>query len=248
MLEGFAGGAALAATSLGTTLSLLSSESDTPKTSTSPSKDIRRSRIGSVLLAAALIDDIIGLILVSIIPSLHTPSGSRHSNLVEVVLRPLGVSIGLFLLIEIRQIRSTVTKTLAYTIGHFRMRGQDKNGVLLLMVALLSAGAAGAYYAGTSMLFGAWLVGVLLGETDRSLEGIPLVDDVDMADPSNSTQVETEGSRPVTFQIVFLQHIAPVQSTVLAPLSSLAASVRRYLSSDFGLEESFGEAWFTRYS
>lgn len=215
VLEGFAGGAALAATSLGTTLSLLSSDFNNNSKS---SHDLRQSRIGSVLLSAALIDDIIGLILASVIPPLRSANGTNSRDLVEAVLRPVGVSVGLFLLLELRPIRDVITGLLRVVTVRLHRTPHERAGLLFLMVACISAGVAATYYGGASMLFGAWLAGAFLGETDRSM--LSRTSEINAQAHGDSTPPLTPEDaleRP-SFGGVFQQRVAPIQNTLLAPL------------------------------
>ncbi|KAF7630624.1 hypothetical protein AFLA_011245 [Aspergillus flavus NRRL3357] len=67
-VETFIIGAALSATSLGTTFAVISSASKTV--------DLAQTRVGSVLVSAAVIDDVVGLVLSSIISDLGKLSNS----------------------------------------------------------------------------------------------------------------------------------------------------------------------------
>ncbi|KAI0747427.1 hypothetical protein BC629DRAFT_1298597 [Irpex lacteus] len=118
-LEAFAAGSALASTSLGTTLMALNSVS--PKegqqqqgisqtsqcliftngalhnVTSSPGRSLQRSRIGTVLISAAVIDDVIGLVLASLVPVLSAtakPNEKKsHSALPWTILRPILSSV-----------------------------------------------------------------------------------------------------------------------------------------------------------
>ena len=77
-LQAFAAGAALCSTSLGTTFTVLGSSG------------LIQSRLGVVLTSAAMMDDIVGLVLVQIISDL---GGSDSSISPVTVVRPLAVSV-----------------------------------------------------------------------------------------------------------------------------------------------------------
>ncbi|OQD79194.1 hypothetical protein PENANT_c058G04644 [Penicillium antarcticum] len=82
-LQAFAAGAALSATSLGTTFTILS------KTK------LIATRLGTVTTSAAMLDDVVGLVMVQIISNL---GGSTSSFSAMTVIRPVFVSIGAFTL------------------------------------------------------------------------------------------------------------------------------------------------------
>ena len=78
-LQAFSAGAALSATSLGTTFTILSTT------------QLISTRLGTVTTSAAMLDDVIGLVMVQIISNL---GGSEDSFSAVTVIRPLLVSIG----------------------------------------------------------------------------------------------------------------------------------------------------------
>ena len=123
-LEAFAAGAALSSTSLGTTLaalngvtkstvlpvskpSLLDSshtatpcstpEDTSPIAHAPPRKQValQQSRIGTILISAAIIDDIAGLVIASLIPALADASHDNHGNLAWTVVRPILSSVSI---------------------------------------------------------------------------------------------------------------------------------------------------------
>jgi Kef-type K+ transport system membrane component KefB len=140
-LTAFAAGAALSSTSLGTTFAILSSVK------------LNSTRVGTVLVTAAMIDDVIGLVLVRVISQL---GGQIDAG---TIARPIGVSIA-FLVVTI-----LLSRVLKLGLARF---GQDKwdewrfaneSAFVGAGVGLLGIGAA-AGYAGTSILFAAYLFGV----------------------------------------------------------------------------------------
>ena len=89
-LESFASGAALASTSLGTTFAVLSSfngSSDLNTTSENGSGDstaktgIAGTRIGTILVGAALLDDIVGLVITSVISTLGSSTELQSTGM-----------------------------------------------------------------------------------------------------------------------------------------------------------------------
>jgi Kef-type K+ transport system membrane component KefB len=68
LLQAFSAGAALSTTSLGTTFSVISQAG------------FGDTRLGAVLTSAAIIDDVVGLILLQVIVSLGKTTGSSSSN------------------------------------------------------------------------------------------------------------------------------------------------------------------------
>lgn len=169
----FACGAALASTSLGTTFFILSAQSTHPDADPSgaDAKDMRHSRIGSVLLSAALIDDVIGLILVAILPTITASNHQLHGgSLVGKILRPIGVSAAFFLVVAMRPIRSAFAWALQWPFSNV-IPSQSNNFAsinLFVLVVLLSGFAAASFYAGASLLLGAWVAGCLLGHADEA--------------------------------------------------------------------------------
>ncbi|KAH9480284.1 putative N-acetyltransferase YoaA [Psilocybe cubensis] len=167
-LQSFAAGAALCSTSLGTTLALL-----TPP--------LRRTRVGSVLMAAALLDDIVGLVIAGIIPGLAGAEAGGEGVKWETIVRPILVSIAfgagtpalawivrksvLYLMSSAERAHGQLGAHLS-TSARIGRRVldliQDTRTQLFLTVLALSAFVAGTKYAGTSELFGAYLAGALL--------------------------------------------------------------------------------------
>ncbi|RAH53096.1 phosphate:H+ symporter [Aspergillus piperis CBS 112811] len=152
-LQAFAAGASLSATSLGTTFTILSTTNLIP------------TRLGTVTTSAAMLDDVVGLVMVQIISNLG--GGTSSFNAVTVV-RPLFVSIGFglgvfilcaFCLKPILQKALTMRDNMPQFMGSMQFAFLAQTSVLVGLVA-------GATYAGTSSLFAAYLAGVIISWFD----------------------------------------------------------------------------------
>lgn len=150
-LQAFAAGAALCATSLGTTFSILGASG------------LTATRLGTVLTSAAMLDDVVGLILVQVISNLGG-SGSDFTSI--TVVRPIVVSFGLviFLLLVCRYVVAPGTRLLQRNKGKiprlpFLKRVDPGHVALIIHTAVLVGFIAGATYAGTSGLFAVYLAG-----------------------------------------------------------------------------------------
>ncbi|GAA6014074.1 hypothetical protein JCM10207_000229 [Rhodosporidiobolus poonsookiae] len=162
-LQAFTAGSALASTSLGTTFFVLRSAGPTLGTT----------RVAEVLKGAALVDDVIALVLLSVLQALG-PDPSSVSGLGWVIGRPVVASLAM----------AAVAPLVALYIARplFRRRkieGLVKRGgmaaELLLGLAVLIAFLAIAYYAGTTMLLGAFLAGVFLQVLPSEDSGVSFV-------------------------------------------------------------------------
>lgn len=144
-LQAFAAGAALCSTSLGTTFNLLKT---TKLTST---------RLGVVLTSAAMLDDVVGLIMLQIISNL----GSNHDSFeATTVMRPVFVSIGFAIVLVL------FCKYACIPIMHLApvpqmVRHLLANPAIYFVgcTSLLLAFITSASYAGTSVLFATYLAG-----------------------------------------------------------------------------------------
>ncbi|KAJ6622770.1 Sodium/hydrogen exchanger family-domain-containing protein [Mycena sp. CBHHK59/15] len=134
-LQSFAAGASLSSTSLGTTLTVLKPE-------------FRSNRTGTVLMTAALLDDIGGLVIASILSHLSSYGATSSSIPWYIVVRPILVSFGF----------AFGAPLLAFVARYMIKSGEfsQKYGLLaqkkqlFISVVTLSGFVAGAKYAGTS--------------------------------------------------------------------------------------------------
>lgn len=152
-LQAFAAGASLSATSLGTTFTILSTT------------NLIHTRLGTVTTSAAMLDDVVGLVMVQIISNL---GGSASSFNAVTVVRPLFVSIGFglgvfilcaFCLKPILQKALTMRVNLPQFMGSMQF-------AFLAQTSMLVGLVAGATFAGTSSLFAAYLAGVIISWFD----------------------------------------------------------------------------------
>lgn len=157
-LQAFAAGAALSATSLGTTFTILSTTG------------LISTRLGTVTTSAAMLDDVVGLVMVQVITNLSGGSDTSFDPI--TVIRPvfvsIGFAVGIFLLCSfclkpaLRAVLTTRDK-----LPNFM---QTKQFAFLAHTALLFGMVAGATYAGTSSLFAAYLSGVIVTWFDELAE------------------------------------------------------------------------------
>ena len=151
-VETFIIGAALSTTSLGTTFAVIGGASK--------SIDLSQTRVGTVLVSAAVIDDVSGLVMSSVIGELGTLETSSNVNLGWLIGRPILASLLMAALTPV------LTKyVLAPFFRHYieyRFARYDHRSNIFLMVLVLSAFISIAAYSGTSVLFGAFLAGSFL--------------------------------------------------------------------------------------
>ncbi|GAB1198612.1 hypothetical protein APSETT444_007938 [Aspergillus pseudonomiae] len=184
-LQAFSAGAALSATSLGTTFTILSTT------------DLIKTRLGTVTTGAAMLDDVVGLVLVQIITNL---GGSSESFSAVTVVRPVFVSIGFgvgVLLLCRLGIRPALRLLLAHK-HRFPAFTGSVQFYFLVCTCLLVGMVAGATYAGTSSLFAAYLAGVMTSWMDDFLkENSGAVDTGNAAtEPGTGNTSQEEGSTP----------------------------------------------------
>ncbi|KAF9476053.1 hypothetical protein BDN70DRAFT_882884 [Pholiota conissans] len=199
-LQAFASGASLSSTSVGTTLVLLSSSSVIVTGKDGPQRmELRKTRVGCVLVCAALLDDIIGLVIAGIIPGLaQSESGGGAQIRWPVIVRPILVSFafGAGTPVAAKSLRwiiglpwkdtwHKIPRLLntrrhghgATTTSRRSSHSGPRPQVLFVFIILaLMSFVAGSAYAGTSELFGAYLAGTFVGYVFE-----------EKADPTNST-------------------------------------------------------------
>lgn len=225
-LQAFASGASLASTSLGTTLALLAPTSTAPVTSESekertPDMDLRRTRVGCVLVCAALLDDILGLVIAGIIPGL-AQTGAADSPKVQwsVIVRPVLVSVAFGLGTPLAAIG------LRWAIHRFISKATPRPQFLVLfIISVLMAFVAGSGYSGTSELFGAYLAGAFVSHVFPAQDDAASLAD-DSVDRMSSPDILQDGNIAVKDDdgsgnpslTAFGAYIQPILTHLLAPL------------------------------
>ncbi|KAB8259391.1 Sodium/hydrogen exchanger family-domain-containing protein [Aspergillus pseudonomiae] len=199
-VETFIIGAALSATSLGTTFAVISSASKTV--------DLAQTRVGSVLVSAAVIDDVVGLVLSSIISDLGKLSNS-DANLGWIIGRPIVASVAMAILTPV------VTKFLFAPIFRkyieFHFARYDHISNIILMTLVLCAFISIAAYTGTSVLFGAFLAGTFLSYLPSKRPDGPFV-------VMSREEGEQNEDKSPTFVHTFEAYLLGVQTYLMEPL------------------------------
>ena len=145
-LQAFAAGAALCSTSLGTTFIVLKNSG------------LTTSRLGVVLTSAAMLDDIVGLVMVQIISNLGDSDSTFHA---VTVVRPIGVSIAFAVVTPL--LCAFVVKPIANKLPYLKphtIKVSKQQIAFLLQTMILIGFVVASSYAGTSNLFAAYLAGV----------------------------------------------------------------------------------------
>ena len=147
-LQAFSAGAALSATSLGTTFTILSTT------------QLITSRLGTVTTSAAMFDDVVGLVMVQIISNL---GGGGDSFTPVTVIRPLFVSIGfgVGVVLVCRFVARPVLVKILESKAKLPQFTRTPQFAFIGYTCLLVGLVAGGTYAGTSSLFAAYLAGVI---------------------------------------------------------------------------------------
>ncbi|KAK4121516.1 Sodium/hydrogen exchanger [Parathielavia appendiculata] len=182
-LEAFIVGTALCSTSLGTTFVVLASASkakpkagsaDPTNTRRGEGVDFSQTRIGTVLVSAAVLDDVCGLVLVSVIHNLRSiADGDDGTSLGWIIVRPVLAS-GLMALLTPAMVKF-IAGPLYRRIVQPRLATKSARlgrvfGILLMAVVLVASLAIAAY-AGASVLFGAFLAGAFLSGLPGEMNG-----------------------------------------------------------------------------
>ncbi|KAK4627694.1 uncharacterized protein CLAFUR5_04250 [Fulvia fulva] len=184
-VQSFAAGAALCSTSLGTTFTILSTSG------------LSQSRLGVVLSSAAMMDDLVGLVMSSIISSL-----GRHSDFsATTVIRPVFVSVAfaavlpLICLYIVKPMTRQTYKLIKSKRGtQFHRLLTTESAALVLHALVLAALVTASSYAGTSVLFAAYLAGAAISWWDglcfelRNADAQNTLEPVDGTDLVGSSQ------------------------------------------------------------
>lgn len=150
--ECFIIGASLSATSLGTTFAVIAGASE--------DVDLSQTRVGAVLVSVAVVDDITGLVMLSVIHDLEGLSEPGNVGLGWLIGRPIVASVAMAILTPI------LTKWFFAPLFRKHIEPNFYPAVhvlnIIMMIIVLCAFISIAAYAGTSVLFGAFLAGTFL--------------------------------------------------------------------------------------
>lgn len=203
-LQSFAAGAALSATSLGTTFSILTASG------------FARTRLGVVLTSAAMMDDVVGLVMIQVVAELGSGAVSGGT-----VGRPVGASVGLLVFVVVGcrwGVGPVYRRFLAG--GELGLLGGGERAFLVhsgVLVALV----AGASYAGTSVLFAAFLAGAAVSWWDKMVsQTIATPTSSEAApEPEPKPELSTPGPTPEvwTGARVYEHYYAPPVTRILVP-------------------------------
>lgn len=184
-LQSFAAGAALCSTSLGTTFTVLGSSG------------LIKSRLGVVLTSAAMMDDVVGLVMVQIISNLGASSSSVSA---VTVIRPLLVSVAfgicapLICLFVSRPLTLWLnnhrTKRLLGTVNRVFTKSST---AWAFHTSILVGYIAASSYAGTSNLFAAYIAGASISWWDTEVPHPALDGDVPHERPGSLQTVNEKG-------------------------------------------------------
>ena len=165
--------------------------------------DLRTTRLGIVLLSAAVLDDVVALILVKVLEVI----GDAHGGVGQSIGRTLGVTIGLSLLTGI--LARFVLLPLYTGLLRRKSRWADASwGGERLMIFVLGCWfigmVAAAGYAGTSVLFGAYLCGLAVAyvmEQDQDQGAVAQIQDVLGGEMEMEATTPTAGHPKASVQI-----------------------------------------------
>ncbi|KAJ5081560.1 hypothetical protein NUU61_009824 [Penicillium alfredii] len=200
-VETFIIGAALSATSLGTTFAVIGSASG--------SVNLSQTRVGSVLISAAVIDDVVGLVMLSVIGDLGKLSEGGNVNLGWLIGRPIVASIGMAIVTPI--VTKWVFAPFFRRFIEYHFARFDHLSNIVLMTLVLSAFIAIAGFTGTSVLFGAFLAGVFLTYLPSKRPEGPFV-------VMSREEGEREADKSPTFVHTFEKYLLGPQEYLMEPL------------------------------
>ncbi|MGA2415126.1 MAG: cation:proton antiporter [Candidatus Sulfotelmatobacter sp.] len=122
--------------------------------------NLLRTEVGTVIISSAMFDDLVGWILFSfVLGMLHPPAGSTPSAGVKHTIVLVLAFVGLTLTLG----RWLIDKILPVLQAHTTWPG----GVLGFVFTLTLAGAAFTEYAGIHAVFGAFVIGIAIGESSH---------------------------------------------------------------------------------
>jgi Kef-type K+ transport system membrane component KefB len=191
----------LSATSLETTFAVIASASK--------SVDLSQTRVGAVLVSAAVIDDVTGLVMSSVIYDLGELSSGGNVNLGWLIGRPIVASAVMVILTPVLMkwfFAPVFRRYIEHSFAKF-----DHLSNITLMILVLCAFVPIAAYAGTSILFGAFLAGAFLTYLPSKHAEGPFV-------VMSREEGEREKDKSPTFVDTFECYCLDAQQYVLEPL------------------------------
>ncbi|KAG8629259.1 hypothetical protein KVT40_003124 [Elsinoe batatas] len=204
-LQAFAAGAALCATSLGTTFTVLSTSG------------LSETKLGVMLSSAAMIDDVVGLVMIQVIENLGSATGGGFSA--TTIIRPVFVSLGLAIVVPIicswvlmpgrRLLRSWSAGTAMERTLKLRETAFVTHTLLLIGLSV------GAYYAGTSILFAAYLAGAVVSWWD-ALPAVPTTEKDAVRASSSGPELQRRDSSSLPQSSTTISHEEPPENTGMA--------------------------------
>jgi Kef-type K+ transport system membrane component KefB len=203
MIQAFTAGSSLSSTSFGTTLIALrqaARASTVGKPMSIPRTDPLKTKVGTILTAGAMMDDIVGLIMLSIIKAMSEQMASKSSGSIvsfNSIGKPILSSLGLVVIFP------AIAK---YLVGPFirnrivwkKTTGLQRKLALVFMLVYLGCLVAVADVAGTSRLLGAFIAGLSLK--------------LAISDPEGKS-----GRELIPFSDIFESRISPISQRVLIP-------------------------------
>src|SRR6202167_5032775 len=120
--------------------------------------NLLRTEVGTVIISSAMFDDLVGWILFSfVLGMMHPPAGGSVADGVKHTIVLVVLFVGLTLTIG----RWLFDKIMPFLQAHTTWPG----GVLAFIFTLTLAGAAFTEYAGIHAVFGAFVIGIAIGES-----------------------------------------------------------------------------------
>lgn len=200
-IETFIIGAALSTTSLGTTFAVIGGASK--------AINLSQTRVGAVLVSAAVIDDVSGLVMSSIISQLGDIQSGQDVDLGWLIGRPILASALMAIITPVLSKLVLAPFFRKYIENRFSRYDHASN--IGLMVLVLSAFISIAAYAGTSILFGAFLAGSFLTYLPSKHPEGPFV-------VLTREEGEQNENKSPTFVHTFELYCADVQKYLMEPL------------------------------
>ncbi len=119
--------------------------------------NLLRSEMGTVIMSSAMFDDLVGWILFSMVLGMMHPSGANSGSALKHTIALVVLFAGLTLTVG----RWLIDKILPFIQAHTTWPG----GVLGFIFTLTLAAAAFTEYAGIHAVFGAFIIGIAVGES-----------------------------------------------------------------------------------